>query len=212
MAIAFVAIAVAATVAYAAWNVLELSQRSAQVLSSNVFFYAVFFLAGLLFGRWDGGVAYLSNRPAWRLVAGTVVATVSAVAVAVVRQDLGPAANDLLVLVEVVCASMAGLLIARLLFGVFGTWVHREHVVVRWLVDSALVVYLVHQPIVIALDWAAISLGLDPVAAFMAVTALALVLSLAVYELVSRVRSLRFLLTGDSRPGVNLGAVVRAAA
>jgi glucan biosynthesis protein C len=211
MALAFAVIAVLATVAYAAWNVLDLSQRSAQVLSSNVFFYAVFFLTGVLFGRWEGGVEYLSNRPARRLVVMTAVVTVAAVVVAVLRGDLGGRAGDLLVLLEVVLGSAAGVLLARLLFGVFGTWVHREHVAVRWLVDSAIVVYLVHQPIVIALDWAAIALGLDPVVAFLLVTVLALLASLAVYEGVSRVRTLRFLLIGDARPVVNLGRVLRPA-
>jgi glucan biosynthesis protein C len=82
---------------------------------------------------------------------------------------------------------------------------------VRWLVDSAIVVYIVHQPIVIALDWAAIGLGLAPVPAFLLVTAVALAASLAVYEGVSRVAALRFLLTGDTRAVVNLRAVLRTA-
>lgn len=211
MAAAFALLAVLATIAYAAWNVLELSQRTEQVLSSNVFFYAVFFLAGVLFGRWDGGAAYLSNRPAPRLVIVTTAVFAAAVSLAVLRQQLGDRAGDLLVLAEVASAALAGVLIARLLFGLFSGLLHREHTAVRWLVDSAIVVYIVHQPIVIALDWAAIALGLAPVPAFLAVTAVALAASLAVYEGVSHVTALRFLLTGDTRAVVNLRSVLRTA-
>ena len=99
---------------------------------------------------------------------------------------------------------VAGLVWAALAFKV-ATRVFRERSrIIDWLVDSSLVVYLVHQPLVLGFALLFIGAGVPSLVGFVLTVILTALVAGIAYELVNCVPVLRFLMTGTAAPGTGL--------
>lgn len=82
--------------------------------------------------------------------------------------------------------------IAFALFMVFFRSPRKGNKVVQYLIHSAIVIYLVHHPVVILMGWWLDSPVLSPAAYYILLVSITLVISYATYEIIRRVKWLRF--------------------
>lgn len=197
---------VSVVLALGAWQIADADQLFSGLLSRNLLIFAPAFVLGCLLGA-DGGRRLQAAKPVsvWLLAAIGATATATVVALKVLVQA------DTTVLLAVVAFSwtVGGLSIALVCLRVAERLLDRASPYTRILVDSSLVVYLVHQPLILVCALLLGGRGLDPWTSWGCTVALVAVGSLALYELINRIRPVRWMFTGSTRRGASLAEVVR---
>lgn len=192
-------------VGLAVWTAGGIAGLLSNLVSRNLVIYAPSFLTGLVLAFRPAYLErFMQLRRTPLLVAGLATAAYF------IGMALAGASDSPVALVtQAVLWPVAGLVWAALAFKV-ATRVFRERSrIVDWLVDSSLVVYLVHQPLVLGFALLFIGAGVPSLVGFVLTVMLTAVVAGVTYELVNCVPVLRFLMTGSAAPGTGLLSGVR---
>lgn len=172
------------------WDVVGGDQFAGGLIPPVVVRYAPLFVLGCILASRPRGLAVFLQVPLW-LTLGLGFASFG-VLLGIPYLELGtlaPAVGELALAVGAIAFASA-------LFRVAERVIRRPSSVVDWIVDSSLVVYLVHQP-VIALIAPPIEASTPSTAiAWVTIIALTSIISIALYELINATPGVRFLATG----------------
>lgn len=184
--------------------------RAFSPIGPNVIPYALFFTVGLAIWRTEGGIQRFAD-----LARGPVLVLALVLLPLAVDRDLArmvpaiPGFESRETLLYVTYS--IGLLWASILMRLFSRFNRPATPVVKWLVDASLPVYLIHH--IFKFLFAPFMPTLTPVVElnWVLASALTVVVSFALYEIVNQFRTSRFALTGTTRRGQGLVEVVRDA-
>jgi glucan biosynthesis protein C len=191
------------------WLALGVKRLTYHAFTVLMPIHAISFLAGVLLAAGSGpwGIGQVGRI---RSVAGWPVVAVALLGTAWVLVEPVEIASRTTRSVAAAAAVGAGLAWAALLLKYSERLFPRDTMVVRWLVSASLPVYLLHQVVVYSVGPYVVDSGLGPVAGFVLLTVIVLVVSFLLYELANRFAVTRFLLSGTSKPGVSVVEVLQA--
>lgn len=184
----------------AAWQALSADEILAGLLSRNLPIFAPAFFLGCLLGA-DGA----SRLPSVNRVSVWMLGTLAILAISCViflKVVLAADSNTALAAVAFMW-TVGGLTVALLCLRVARRLLDRSSRFVRVLVDSSLVVYLVHQPLILAAAILAKEASSSPWLSWALTVIFVLGASLAVYEAINRIKPLRWMFTGSARRGAS---------
>lgn len=201
------AVAGAAVVAMlAAWRLSGAGGVTEVFLSNDVFVNAPYFVVGAALAVQPGRLRQLAGR-----ALGVPAAVAAACLAVVVLVELGLLGRGTAVdAAEAVAATVGGLTGAAVVVGLALRHGDRDSVAIRWVVDSSLVVYLLHHVAVLAMAAWLISTDVPAELGFLLVVVVALVTSVLAYEAVNATPGVRYLLTGRRSRATGLADVLRA--
>ncbi|WP_062387823.1 acyltransferase family protein [Demequina iriomotensis] len=194
---------VAVILGLAAWQASNAEALTHSLLTRNLIMFAPAFVLGGLLGMSPTTLAAaLSLSTRW--VAAVAALTVGAVLwIELVDQRESAAVNA----VHAASWTVGGLAMTVLALKVAAARLDRPSRTITWLVDSSLVVYLVHQPLIILVGAALMSVGIVGWLGWAVTVAAVLVGSLALYEAVNALAPVRFAATGSRRRGLSYRTV-----
>jgi glucan biosynthesis protein C len=205
VACAAIGAGVAVVLGLAAWQAVSADELLSGLLSRNLPIFAPAFFLGCLLGA-DGAnrLSSVNRVSIWML--GTF-ATVAIACVIMLKVVVGAESNTALAAVAFMW-TVGGLTTALLCLRVARGLLDRSSRVVRVLVDSSLVVYLVHQPLILAAAIFAKGASSVPWLSWALTVILVLGVSLGIYEAINRIKPLRWMFTGSTRRGASfLGGI-----
>ena len=171
------------------WWLLDLDSLGGEVLSDRLLRNAPAFAAGVLLGLRPRDLRAFAAS-----ARGPVVLTAAGCALAVAARDVLP----LPLVVWDVLQTVGGLSWAVVLFHLAERLLDRPSRWMTWLVDSSLLVYIVHHPLVLLSAVVLLSTDTPSWGAFAVTTLCALVGSLACFEVANRVCVLRWTFMGQA--------------
>lgn len=205
-AVVAVGAGVAVVAMLAAWRLSGVGGVTEVFLSNQVLLNSPFFVIGAALAVQPGRLRQLAGRALAPPAA--VAAACLVVLVVVARGALG--AGALADATEAVAATVGGLTGALVIVGLALRHGDRDSVAVTWVVDSSLVVYLLHHVVVLAMVAWLVSTDVPAELGFLLVVVVAAVLSVLAYEIINATPGLRYLLTGRRSRATSLTDVVRA--
>lgn len=182
------------------WRFVDLSRLFAGLVDEQLALYLPAFALGVIIGS---DTASLGRILAWRVPALLVTGSVTTLILVVIELNHLDSAASAVVLR--VAGAFGGLVWCVLLLKLAAVLPGSEGGFVRWLVDSSLIVYLVHHSLVILVSASLIGVsGGSPYLIWALTFVSVLVLSGLLYELINCWSTSRFLFTGSRRRGASL--------
>lgn len=193
-------VCVAVVSGLATWDILRFEDILFPVLSQNVVYYMPFFAVGAVVALRPYFLMRMLSKPSTLtvvLAAGSIVIYIFV--------DVAVSWDSSIVKVgKAALLTIGGVYATRVVFALANFFSSKEKALVRWLVDSSLVVYITHHPFVLLYGAIAVQAGFQPLPGFVVVTVLAFICSGLTYEVVATAPLVRFLLMGSPRQTVRL--------